>query len=86
MKPQKHRARVRIRLCNNEILYFCCVRLLFVLNMQDRQEDFVLEINGVLGDISLALNNLDKWMATTHVDGGMLHKFNQATIQPEPYG
>ena len=40
----------------------------------------------VLVDLSLAINNLDKWMAAQPVEKGLLHQFNSAYVKPEPYG
>ncbi len=60
--------------------------MLVLFIKQDRQASFMLEINGVLSDISLALGSLDKWAVATQVDGGLLHMFNYAYIKPEPYG
>ena len=44
------------------------------------------ELNPILVDINLALNNLHKWMSPEYVTKDLVHKFNTAYIQQEPYG
>ena len=44
------------------------------------------ELNPILVDINLALNNLHKWMSSEYVTKDLVHKFNTAYIQQEPYG
>lgn len=44
------------------------------------------ELNLVLSDISLAISNVEKWMAPQHVAKDLVNKFNTAFILPEPYG
>lgn len=44
------------------------------------------ELNLVLSDISLAISNIEKWMAPQHVAKDLVNRFNTAFILAEPYG
>lgn len=53
---------------------------------REHQETTMIELNPVRGDLSLALSSIHKWMSPESVEKNLLHKFNSAYVQPEPYG
>ena len=53
---------------------------------QSEFEAVVMEYNFVIGDVVMALNNLDDWATPKPQPKDLLNKFNSVYIQPEPYG
>ena len=53
---------------------------------QAKQEVLMSELNLVISDISLALNNINKWISPEYVAKDLLYKFSTAYTQVEPYG
>lgn len=53
---------------------------------QHRQEAIMSEYNPVLTELDHALANIDQWIAPKSVDTAIIHTFNSACVQPEPYG
>ena len=44
------------------------------------------EFNPLLAELSHAITSIDHWMASKHVEKGVVNMFSSAYIQPEPYG
>ena len=45
-----------------------------------------MELNNLLGEVVVALDNLQDWMAPKPQPKDLLNKFNSVYLQPEPYG
>ena len=45
-----------------------------------------MEMNPCVGDIVLALNSLEDWMASKQLPKDLLNRMNDIHLRPEPYG